>query len=370
MNDIKLFEENQNINLIIKTAGNACNINCTYCFEQAKEIKKEYITPEKLEKVINYVQNTCSIVFHGGEPLIIGIEKFSNLLSMVRKYYPNKVIAVRIQTNGTLLTEEWLSMLFVEYKDLDIEIAISLDGTRKMNSHRVDYFGKETFDKVREGYELLNQHGKKAGMLSVISKCALAEVDDYIQLIQSIPNISFVKINALFNVNKNQLTEDSITPMEYATFVYEFACKYIESGLYTKIAVEPILSILQNINKRKSRYCNYTERKCFNFLSVYPDGSVGPCDCFSVNEYLICNTENINSTIDDMVRKFVDSDSTLNIKKIIEKCDKCDIREFCQGGCLSQRYYFRNNEEIQNNFCTSKHFLFEKFKIFNIDKKV
>ena len=137
MKEIKLFEENRNINLIIKTVGNACNINCAYCFEQAKEIKKEFITPEKLEKIIEKVQTTCSVVFHGGEPLMVGCENFSALLDVVRKYYSNKVIAVRIQTNGTLLDEEWMELLYEQYNDLNIEIAISLDGTRKMNRHRV-----------------------------------------------------------------------------------------------------------------------------------------------------------------------------------------------------------------------------------------
>ena len=72
MKEIELFEKDKNINLIIKTAGNACNIHCAYCFEQAKEVKKEFITPEKLEKIINKVQTTCYIVFLCVEPLIIG----------------------------------------------------------------------------------------------------------------------------------------------------------------------------------------------------------------------------------------------------------------------------------------------------------
>lgn len=369
MNEIKLYEGNKNINLIIKTAGNACNINCTYCFERAKEIKKEFITPEKLEKIIDKVQTTCSIVFHGGEPLIIGCEKFSALLDVVRKYYSKKVIAVRIQTNGTLLDEEWVELLYEQYNDLNIEIAISLDGTRKMNRHRIDYEGVETFDKIRAAYDLLHKYNKLAGMLSVISRQALEEVVDYVELISSISNLKFVKINALFNVENGILTRDSITPMEYAEFVYSVACRYIETGLYKKVAVEPILSILQRINGRKSKYCNYSERKCFNYLSIYPDGKIGPCDCFSVNEFMICDVCKSKKFLNDDVLNYVESKKILELKHLINRCDDCSIKDFCMGGCLSQRYYFKNNQELLEDFCKSKHYLYEHFCQFCLDKQ-
>ena len=369
MKEIELFEKDKNINLIIKTAGNACNIHCTYCFEQAKEVKKEFITPEKLEKIIDKVQTTCSIVFHGGEPLIIGCEKFSALLDVVRKYYSNKVIVVRIQTNGILLDEEWMELLYEKYSDLNIEIAISLDGTRKMNQHRVDYKRLETFDKIREAYDLLHKHNKLAGMLSVVSRQALEEVTDYIELISSIPNLSFVKINALFNVKNDSLAEDSITPMEFAEFIYRVACQYIETGLYKKLAIEPILSILQRINGRRSKYCNYSERKCFNYLSVYPDGRIGPCDCLSVNEFLIADAYNSNSMLNDDVLNYIKSEKSLDLKYLIDACSDCSIRDFCMGGCLSQRYYFRNNQELLENFCKSKYYLYEHFCQFCLDKE-
>lgn len=368
MKEINLFEENRNINLIIKTAGNTCNIDCTYCFEQAKDIKKEFITPEKLEKIIGKVQTTCSIVFHGGEPLIVGHEKFAALLDVVRKYYPNKVITVKIQTNGTLLDEEWMELLYEQYNDLNIEIAISLDGTKKMNCHRVDYAGIETFDKIRAAYDLLYKHNKLAGMLSVISKQALDEVGNYIELISSIPNLKFVKINALFNVENDTLTKDSITPMEYAEFVYSVACRYIETGLYKKLAIEPILSILQQINGRRTRYCNYSKRKCFNYLSIYPDGKVGPCDCFSVNEFMIFDIDKSDNMLNNEVSNYVKSENSLDLKNLINICSDCNIKDFCAGGCIAQRYYFRNNQKLLEDFCKSKHYLYEHFCQFCLDK--
>lgn len=369
MVNINLFS-NDNVNIILKTAGNACNINCKYCFEQVKDVSKNTIKKEELKKVIENVSSqTCSVVFHGGEPLIIGTEKFAELLDVIRNYYPQKVNVVRIQTNGTLITEEWIDLLFSQYADLNIEIAISLDGTDKMNSLRVDYLEQPTFEKVINAYKLLEGVNKKAGMLSVISKESLHLVKEYHDLIASIPNVAFVKINALFNVENNSLTPDSITPIEYAQFVIEFSKYYIESGLYKKIAVEPILSILQNVNEKKSRYCNYSERKCFNYLSVYPDGSMGPCDCLSISEFDIGNLNYLNGiSIEDKIVEFLGSDKSVVLKEIMKKCETCDIYEFCKCGCISQRYYFRENKELEMQFCESKHMLKAYFDNYKVSK--
>ena len=368
MTSIKLFEKGTNINLIVKTVGNSCNIECSYCFEKIKNVKESEIKPIDLEKILDSIPITCSLVFHGGEPFLIGYKKFAELLDIVKKYYPEKIISVKIQTNGILLDDQWINLIYKEYKDLNIEIAISLDGTEKMNAYRIDKKGRNTFQSVIDAFKLLNEYGISAGILSVITRTSLTEVENYLQLINLIPNIKFVKMNGLFNIINNQLHYNSILPSEYAKFIYNVACKYIETGLYKRVAIEPILSIIQNINGYKSKYCNYSDRKCFNYLSVYPDGKIGPCDCLSIDDFFIGNIQDLNKNqnINDYVDNYLVKEDTNSLKKIIESCKECDINEFCKGGCLSQRFYFRNNKYLLLDFCKSKHYLYNKFKIYRI----
>ena len=368
MTSIKLFEKGTNINLIVKTVGNSCNIECSYCFEKIKNVKESEIKPIDLEKILDSIPITCSLVFHGGEPFLIGYKKFAELLDIVKKYYPEKIISVKIQTNGILLDDQWINLIYKEYKDLNIEIAISLDGTEKMNAYRIDKKGRNTFQSVIDAFKLLNEYGISAGILSVITRTSLTEVENYLQLINLIPNIKFVKMNGLFNIINNQLTYNSILPSEYAKFIYNVACKYIETGLYKRVAIEPILSIIQNINGYKSKYCNYSDRKCFNYLSVYPDGKIGPCDCLSIDDFFIGNIQDLNKNqnINDYVDNYLVKEDTNSLKKIIESCKECDINEFCKGGCFSQRFYFRNNKYLLLDFCKSKHYLYNKFKIYRI----
>ena len=365
---IELYSKDRNINLIIKTCGNACNLNCTYCFEKAKIVPHNYITPNMLKSALDSINTTCSIIFHGGEPLLIGKEKFSELLDIVREYFPQKVITVKIQTNGTLLNEEWLSLFYFQYADLKIEMAISLDGNEYMNRLRVDYAGNSTFASVRRAYSLLEKWGEQAGMLSVISKGSLPYFKEYIDLVASIPNIRFVKINALFNIEKGELSSDSITPQEYASFIINSGMYYIETSLYKKIAIEPLLSILQRINNKKSRYCNYSCRKCYNYLSLYPDGSVGPCDCLSINEFYISNIAEVRGdAIESYIRSAINNRGAL-LLELINECRNCDIFEFCSGGCISQRYYLGSNIMLKKDYCDSKHKLYDAFKKFSVDR--
>lgn len=366
---INLFSTDRNINLIIKTAGNACNINCEYCFEQAKNVVHNAIEPQDLRNLIEGIKNNCSVVFHGGEPLIVGKKKFSELLDVIKDYYPNKVIAVRIQTNGTLLDEEWLNLIFEEYKELEIEIAISLDGTEEMNQLRIDMEGKNTFTKIINTYKLLESRGIYAGMLSVISKKSLRYYKEYIDLISSIPNIRFVKINALFNIEDNHLTENSISPLEYAEFIEKSAFYYIEKGLYKRLAIEPLLSILQRINNIESKYCNYSCRKCFNYISVYPDGKIGPCDCFSVNEFLVAKIDelSVDKPLEMMIEQALKEPNEVILQKLIQHCAKCDVASFCNGGCISQRYYFRYNKQLMEEFCEAKRRMYNCFIKMKID---
>lgn len=349
------------VNIILKAVGNTCNLSCSYCFEKAKNVERKMVTSTELESLINSISGTISIVFHGGEPLMLGYKKFEELLLVLEKYYPAKVINIRVQTNGTLLNEDWISLLFVKYKKLGIEIAISLDGTDNMNLFRVDNNAQPTFQRVIKAYQLLDRYRIKAGMLSVITKDGCAHFREYIDLIEQIPNLSFVKINALFNIENNQLTGNSISPMEFAKFIYNVACIYIDRKLYTKIAIEPILSILQKINGKKSRYCNYSDRKCFNFLSVYPGNIVGPCDCFSIDDFYI-GTINKSGSLNNMVSNYLETQKVDILKRLIKQCESCNIKDFCCGGCLSQRYYFFYNLVLTEEFCASKHFLFNKFK--------
>ena len=358
MDKIKLYTTQSNLNLIVKTAGNACNLDCEYCFEKRKNVTCTPMPIHILENTIRAIPISCSIVMHGGEPLIVGHEKFQKYLDVFSKYYPKKINKIRIQTNGILLDKDWIDIIFNKNKHLDIEIAISLDGTMQMNSLRTDQNGNNSFARVINVFHLLSQCGIRAGLLSVISRQTLKNggAKEYTDFISSIPNLAFVRTNALFNIINNQLTNDSITPSEYSNFIIELATYYIKANLYKRFALEPILSILQRLRGKPSHYCNYSKRKCFHYLSLYPDGSIGPCDCLPIKDFQINNI--YSKELEKNILLTVNCCNSLKLKKLVQECENCDIYNFCLGGCLSHRYYFMNNKLLVQDFCNSKHDLY------------
>lgn len=358
-----LYSNTNSTKLILKVPGNKCNLNCTYCFEKTKEIKKHpIIDPDYLGSLLKSIKSKVSILLHGGEPLLTSIIQMDNLLKVVRASYGDKIESIKLQTNGTLLTEQWINLFFEKYSDLNIEISISLDGIDDLNDQRIDNNGKQTYSQVKNAFDLLSKRNIKAGVLSVINKNTLTQIDKYMNLFKEISNIKFVKLIPLFNVENNVLTKTSITPIEYADFVLEIGNIYIRDEIYKTIPIEPLLSIFQKINKKKSRFCNFNNTKCFNFISVYPENLIGGCDSLPISDYNIPVDNKIS--FEDNIEVFLSSEKTTKLKKLLSQCNDCDIYEFCTGGCLAQRLYFINNKDLSNQYCEYRHMLYKYSKSF------
>jgi uncharacterized protein len=348
-----------NLNYVLKVCGNGCNINCDYCFEKRKNTVGFVMAAEVLSVLLGRTANKVNITFHGGEPLLCGIDRMHEYLEIVRN--SKKVENIKIQSNGLLLNKAFCELFFSEYGDLNVEFAFSLDGTENMNVLRKDYSGGSTFSRVIGAYKLLNDHGQRAGMLSVISKKSLPFYEEYLDLIESIENISFVKINALFSSGQGIWSDESVTPIEFADFLINVGGSYIKRKLYRRLVIEPLLSMFQNANKKASSYCNFQLSKCYNYVTVYPDMSAGGCDTFSFDDCSL-DLRGESGSIEEIVsRKVADSldDQIARFEGLMKKCHDCEIFSFCSGGCLAIRYYFGENEKLLTNYCKSRFMLRE-----------
>ncbi|MBC9784302.1 radical SAM protein [Heliobacterium chlorum] len=355
--NIPLYTEDVTQKLIVKLPGTACNISCDYCFEKGKKLDFiEAMSPLTLENSLNWIGQPIEIMLHGGEPLMIGKERFDSLLDLISRH-KEQIRSVFLQTNGTLLDHEWLELLFNHYKHLNIEVAISLDGTAEMNKLRVTKDGKPTFESIIHAFKLLEGIGKKAGLLSVISKHALDFTESYVDMLLSIDNLRFVKINPLFDVIPGGLDRNSITPQEFTEFLKGVFLSYINRGGYRKFPIEPFLSLIQQIEGVGSKYCNYNQKKCLNFTTLYPDGKMSICDCFSIADFPI-KTQDVDS-FRVAIELLSYSEKVQELKKMMEECQKCDIWSLCQGGCLSQRWYFQKYApELHEDYCLHRRELF------------
>lgn len=168
------------IDTVLVKVASRCNINCRYCYvynmgdarwaTMPKQISDATITA--LAKVLGDLsraqQRRFAVVFHGGEPLLLGPKKLRGLLAALRRTLPIDY-PFSLQTNGMLITEEILD-LCSEYRT---SLGVSIDGPPDVNDrHRIDHAGKGTHKKVLEGIEKLQNHRDSdflyTGLLAVI----------------------------------------------------------------------------------------------------------------------------------------------------------------------------------------------------------
>lgn len=160
-----------------KPAGSACNLDCDYCYYLSKEgllrQANQRIREDLLERFIaEYVaaQDGEEIAFtwHGGEPTLLGLDFFRSVVRLQAKHLPpGRRISNDLQTNGTLLDDDWCEFL-AEHGFL---VGLSLDGPRAVHErHRPTKAGASSFDAVVGAAQRLRRHGVTCSTLTVVSR--------------------------------------------------------------------------------------------------------------------------------------------------------------------------------------------------------
>ena len=154
------------LHILTKPVGPICNLDCKYCFYLEKEKlypgenqwrMSDAVLSEYIRQYI-HSQPVAEINFawQGGEPTLLGLEFFRKAVGLQQQFAKGKIISNAIQTNGTLLDDEWCEFL-AQSKFL---VGLSVDGPRELHDrYRVDKRQQPTFDKVMRGLELLKKHG-------------------------------------------------------------------------------------------------------------------------------------------------------------------------------------------------------------------
>ena len=163
---------------MVKPIGPICNLDCTYCYYLHKKdllgsSNQFRISDEILETHIRqYIegQDRGEVVFswQGGEPTLLGLDFFRKVVELEQKYKkPNQRIENDLQTNGTLLNDEWGAFL----KQHGFLVGLSLDGPKPLHDrYRVAKDGKPTFDKVFAAAQMLHRHAVPFNVLCVVNR--------------------------------------------------------------------------------------------------------------------------------------------------------------------------------------------------------
>lgn len=285
----------RNVNLLIKPASSLCNLRCRYCFyaDEAKNracpsmgIMREETVELLLREAYRCVEErgAVSFAFQGGEPTLAGLDFFRRFVERARALRPPRVeISFSIQTNGTLLDEEWAAF----FRQEDFLVGISLDGFPEAhNSHRVDAEGKGTWNRAVRNLALLKKHRVKVNALCVVTgQCARSPQQAY----QNLKKLGFdflQFIACLDPIGEARGGQPwSLEPEAYGRFLcrlFDLWYRDWESGQYHSIRLfDDQIRLLLGDSGSTCATCG----QCGAYFVVEGDGSVYPCDFFALDEW-------------------------------------------------------------------------------------
>jgi len=162
--------------VFVKPVGARCNLSCSYCYyldkielyDQGSPLRmSDYILSEYIRQHIKATtDDTVFFSWHGGEPLLAGLDFYRKAVAYQKKYLPaGKKLLNGIQTNGTLINEDWCSFFI----DEGFIAGVSIDGPEPFHNRFRKAGNTGVFDSVIAGYSMLRRHGIPSEILCVVN---------------------------------------------------------------------------------------------------------------------------------------------------------------------------------------------------------
>ncbi len=348
--------------VMTKPSGSLCNLACSYCFY----LEKAHLYPEATsfrmpaDVLEQYIRDhiaaqpgqIVNFAWQGGEPTLLGVEYFRNIIALQQRHAAGKTIENGLQTNGVLLDDEWGEFL-AKHQFL---VGISIDGPRHLHdAYRVDRGQRPTFDRVMQGLALLKKHAVAFNTLTTVHRKNsthplevyrfLREVGSgYVQFIPIVERDATERTReglwlaeppVAGTVEDTRVTEWSVRPAEYG----EFLCRIFDEWLRTdvgRVFVQQFDAALGNWSGRGSGLCVFSET-CGRAVALEHNGDVYSCDHYVYPEYRLGNvrTASLAAMVDSPVQQKFGADKRDTLPRY---CRECPVRFACHGECPKHRF--------------------------------
>lgn len=343
--------------VMLKPAGAHCNLACKYCYYLEKNklyptAQRHLMSDEMLEQFTReYIEaqtmNQVLFTWHGGEPLLRSIDFYRKALSLQQKYAGGRRIDNVIQTNGTLLTDEWCEF-FAQNHWL---VGISIDGPQPDHDHyRLTAAGKPSWKKVMQGIKLLKKHGVEWNAMAVVNAYNANHPLEFYrffkengcQFLQFTPIVERLTrhedgrtLASLADKDEISLSEASVTPEQWGYFLSAIFDEWVRKDV-GKIFVEIFDCTLANWMGISPGICAYS-KECGHAGVMEHNGDVYSCDHFVFPEYKLGNIRD-HSLIDMLYGEQQQEFSRLKHSSLPRQCKECDMEFACHGECPKNRF--------------------------------
>lgn len=351
--------------VMTKPIGSLCNLDCDYCYYLEKArlypgASNPRMSPATLERYVrDYIAAqpgpTVSFAWQGGEPTLLGVGFFREAVALQRRHAGGKRIENALQTNGTLLDDEWGAFLAAE----NFLVGLSIDGPRHLHdAYRVDKGRQPTFDRVLAGLEVLRRHRVEFNTLTTVHRKNSAQPREVYRFLKSIGSryLQFIPIverpareaggdeglwlapppdHAGAADLDGQVTPWSVRPADYGEFLGAIFDEWVQHDV-GRVFVQQFDAALANWCGEPAGICVFNEN-CGHGLALEHNGDLYSCDHYVYPAYRLGNL--LNDRLGDLAasarqREFGQAKSAT----LPRYCRECPVRFACHGECPKHRF--------------------------------
>ncbi len=349
----------------VKPVGAACNLRCSYCYYLSrKELYPTEAFPRMKEELLEeYIRQhidattdeTVFFSWHGGEPTLAGLAFYRKAVDLQKRMLPQgKRLLNGIQTNGTLLDEEWCQFLARE----NFLAGISLDGPEELHDlHRKDRPGNGTFNEVLRGYQLLRQYGVTTEILCVVNafnagypletyrffKALGARYLTFLPLVEREPGLP------------GGVTPSTVPAVAFGRFLATIFDEWAEHDI-GEVSIQLFEEALRTAFDQEHTLCIF-KAECGGVPVVEHNGDVYSCDHYVDPAHRLGNLRehSLSYYLDSPRQKAFGAAKKTTLPRY---CRECPVLEMCHGECPKNRFITTPDGEPGLNY------LCEGYKLF------
>ena len=335
--------------ILAKPTGAICNLKCSYCFFLSKEQlypqSRFRMTDEVLKSYLHQYLAAqrvphATIAWQGGEPTLMGLDFYRRSIACEQQYARSGTTIERtLQTNGTLLDEEWCTFL----RENRYLVGLSLDGPRELHdAYRVDKAGHPTFDRVLHAARLLQEHDVEFNILCAVSAANVMHPAEVYQFFRDDVGAQFIQFIPIVERNNetgfqegNTVTDRSVTGEQWGRFLITIFDEWVTRDVGS-VFVQHFDAALAAWAGTPPAVCIFSPT-CGTTLALEHNGDLYSCDHFVEPNYLLGNI--LDTPLIELVSSAAQRQFGLNKRDTLPRyCLECPVGFACHGECPKNRF--------------------------------
>ncbi|MFI0939800.1 cyclophane-forming radical SAM peptide maturase AmcB [Streptomyces sp. NPDC021020] len=333
-----------------------CNLDCRYCYLPFRKLKHQ-MSAEVAKALAQAVArfddggHPVGVVWHGGEPLAVGQQKFESLLAPFEGLRRAGRVHHYLQTNATLLTESWCTLL----EAYGVRVGVSIDGPAVLNAERVDLRGKPAFDRILRGITQLREHGIPFSVISVVGALGITMPEELLEFLSALGGHSVgFNIEELEGVNTSRQQPTAVEAEEFWRRTLTWSQEHPDSPAVRE--VDRLAEYLQLI--RSGQRAEWERRRLDPIPTVSWKGDVvllspefADTEAPEYENFVAGNI--LEQPLSEILHEAHRLGYVRDFLTGLDRCQtECQFFDFCRGAQAANRYFENGSlKSTETNYC-------------------